>query len=301
MAREKKIDIAIDLGGYTKNSRPSIFSMRVAPIQINFLGYPGTTAATCIDYNIADKFIIPKKLQQYYSEKIIYLPKCYQPNQEKIIPSNKIFTRKSEGLPHSGFIFCCFNNTWKITPKMFELWIRLLSNVPGSVLWFPGFSDLAINNLRNECKKLSMDENRLIFSSVEEFRQDHYKKIRLADIFLDCFPYGAQSTASDFLRSGIPIVTLSGLSFSNRVASSLLNNLNLPELIATTEIDYENLALRLAMNPEFLNQIKTKLIANVKSSSIFNVDEYTKSIEDAYFKVYDRFHDNLLPQNIEAI
>ncbi|MDB4040550.1 hypothetical protein N9489_03785, partial [Methylophilaceae bacterium] len=179
--------------------------------------------------------------------------------------------------------------------------IRLLSNVPGSVLWFPGFSDLAINNLRNECKKLSMDENRLIFSSVEEFRQDHYKKIRLADIFLDCFPYGAQSTASDFLRSGIPIVTLSGLSFSNRVASSLLNNLNLPELIATTEIDYENLALRLAMNPEFLNQIKTKLIANVKSSSIFNVDEYTKSIEDAYFKVYDRFHDNLLPQNIEAI
>ena len=152
MAREKKIDIAIDLGCYTKSSRPGIFAMRVAPIQINYLGYPGTTAVNYIDYIFSDKFIISKESQKFYTEKVIYLPKCFQPNEDKLPVSEKIFTRKSQGLPDTGFVFCCFNSSQKITPKMFELWIRLLSNVPGSVLWFPGFSDLAINNLRNECK-----------------------------------------------------------------------------------------------------------------------------------------------------
>ena len=301
ISREKKIDIAIDLGGYTKNSRPSIFAMKVAPIQINFLGYPGTTGASYIDYNIADKFIIPKELQKYYSEKIIYLSKCYQPNEKKIIPSSKIFSRKSEGLPATGFVFCCFNNSWKITPRIFKLWIRLLSLVDGSVLWFPGFSSLTIKNLKNECFKLGLDENRLIFSSVEILSEDHHQKIKLADIFLDSFPYGAQSTASDFLRVGIPIVTLRGLSFSNRVASSLLINLNLSELITTTEVGYENLALKLAMNPKYLNEIKMKLFENVKNSSLYNIKEYASSIESGYIHVYDRLHNNLPPDHIEAI
>ena len=301
MARQKEVDIAIDLGGYTKNSRPSIFAMRVAPIQINFLGYPGTMGANYIDYNISDKFIIPQELQQYYSEKIIYLPKCYQPNQKKISPSKKIFSRKSEGLPSSGFIFCCFNNSWKIKPKIFELWIKLLSSVNGSVLWFPGFHSLAIKNLKRECVKLGMDESRLIFSSKEDLREDHQAKIRLADIFLDCFPYGAQSTASDFLRVGVPVITLKGISFSNRVASSLLANLNLPELIVTTEVDYQNLAIKLAKNPKYLNEIKTKLILNVKASSIYNIEEYTRNIESSYNIAYERYHNNLIPENIEVI
>ena len=301
MSREKNIDIAIDLSGHTKNSRPSIFAMRAAPIQINFLGYPGTTGASYIDYNISDKFIIPKELLKYYSEKIIYLPKCYQPNEEKIIPGTKVFSRRSEGLPDSGFVFCCFNNSWKITPQIFKVWIRLLLSVDGSVLWFPGFSSFAIKNLKKECAKLGVDENRLIFSSIEKLRQDHHKKIKLADIFLDCFPYGAQSTATDFLRVGIPIVTLRGLSFSNRVASSLLMNLNLPELITTTEVDYENLAIKLANNPKYLNEIKAKLILNVETSSIFNVEEYTRSVESAYTMAYERYHDNLNPENLEPL
>ena len=301
LAREKKIDIAIDLGGYTKSSRPGIFAMRAAPIQISYLGYPGTTGTNYIDYIFSDKFILPKASQKYYTEKIIYLPKCYQPNEEKLPVSKKIFTRKSQGLPDTGFVFCCFNNSWKITPKIFKLWITLLSNVPESVLWFPGFSDLAINNLRNECKKLGMTPKRLIFSTKEHLREDYHAKIKLADIFLDCFPYGAHTTASDFLRSGIPVVTLRGLSFANQIASSLLTNLNLFELITKTELDYESLAIKLAINPQFLKEVKAKLLLNVSSSSIFNSKEYARSIESGYIQVYDRYHNDLYPDHINAL
>jgi len=300
LAREKKIDIAIDLGGFTKNTRSSIFAMRAAPIQINFLGYPATVGSSYIDYNIADRCIIPNELQKYYSEKIIYLPKCYQPNETKIIPGKKLFSRSSEGLPTSGFIFCCFNNSWKITPRIFKLWIQLLFSVEGSVLWFPEFLPLAIKNLKKECLKLGMNQDRLIFTSREVQRDDHKEKIKLADVFLDCFPYGAQSTASDFLRAGVPIVTLCGQSFSNRVALSLLTNLNLPELVTSSELEYKNLAVKLATNREYFKKIKIKLITNVKNSSIYDICEYTKSIESGYLKVYDRYHNNLDPDHIEA-
>jgi len=300
LAREKKIDIAIDLGGYTKSSRPGIFSKRAAPIQISYLGYPGTTGANYIDYIFSDKFIIPKKSQQYYTEKVIYLPKCFQPNEDNLPVSKKIFTRKSQGLPETGFVFCCFNSSWKITPTIFKLWIRLLFKVPGSVLWFPGFSDLAINNLRKECKKLSMDENRLIFSSVEEYRQDHYERIKLADIFLDCYPYGGHSTVSDFLRQGIPVVTLKGTSISNMVASSLLLNLGLTELITTSELQYEKKAIKLATNLEYFKEIKFKLLTNVDKSLVYNISEYTKSIESGCIQAYDRHHISCIPAHIEA-
>ena len=300
VSREKKIDIAIDLGGYTKNSRPSIFAMRVAPIQINFLGYPGTMGVDYIDYTISDKNIISKELQQYYSEKIIYLPKCYQPCEAKIKVSKKIFSRKSEGLPESAFVFCCFNSNWKITPKIFKLWVNLLFSVKDSILWFPGMPSLAIKNLKKECMSLGMNESRLVFSSIEKLREDHHAKIRLADIFLDCFPYGAQSTASDFLRSGIPVVTLRGSSFSNQVASSLLINLNLSELITQTEVEYKNLAIKFAENPKFLKEIKTKLISNVEASSIYSIKEYTSSIESGYIQVYDRYYDDLPTDHVEA-
>jgi len=301
ISRARKIDIAIDLGGYTKNSRPSILAMRAAPIQINFLGYPGTMGTDYIDYTISDKNIIPKEFQQHYSEKIIYLPKCYQPCEGKIKPSKKLFSRKSEGLPDSAFVFCCFNNNWKITPKIFKLWVNLLFSIKDSILWFPGTSSLAITNLKKECIALGMDENRLVFSSIEQFREDHHAKIRLADIFLDCFPYGAQSTASDFLRSGIPVITLRGSSFSNQVASSLLINLNLPELITSSELDYTNLAIKFAENPKYLKEIKMKLIANVNTSSIYNIKEYVSSIESGYIQVYNRYHDDLFPDHVEAM
>jgi len=301
LAREKKIDIAIDLGGYTKSGRPGIFAMRAAPIQINYLGYSGTTGTNYIDYIFSDRFIIPKELQKYYTEKIIYLPKCFFPNEEKITLGKKIFSRESEGLPEKDFIFCCFNNSWKITPSIFKLWIKLLSNVPRSVLWFPGFSKETKNNLRSECIKLGIDQNRLIFSTSEKFREDYYTKIKLADIFLDSFPYGAHTTASDFLRVGVPVVTLRGSSFVSRIASSLLINLNLSELITTTELHYESLAIQLATNPKYLKEVKAKLIKNINSSTIFNPTQYAKSIELSYIQVYDRHHDFLQPDHIEAI
>ena len=300
LAREKEIDIAIDLGGHTKNSRPEIFAMRAAPIQINYLGYPGTTGTDYIDYNIADKFIVPEELQKYYSEKIIYLPKCYQPNEKKITLGRKIFSKKSEGLPENSFIFACFNNSWKITPKIFTLWIKLLSLVDGSVLWFPGFSKLAISNLRGECEKLGIDQYRLIFSKPEILRADYHSKIRLADLFLDCFPYGGQTTASDFLRSGVPIVTLRGSSFSSRVASSLLINLNLSELVTSSEKEYELLAIKLAKNSNYFNEVKRKLISNISSSSIFDTNEYARSLESAYIQAYDNYHNKINTDHIYA-
>ena len=300
IARERKIDIAIDLGGYTKNSRPGIFAMRVAPIQVNFLGYPGTMGANYFDYIISDKNIISKELQQHYSEKIIYLPRCSQPIDQSITLSKKCYTRESESLPKTGFIFCCFNSSFKITPQIFRLWIRLLSAIDGSVLWFPGFSALAIKNLRHECVKLGENENRLIFSSLEKYRQDHLAKIKLADIFLDSYPFGGHSTVTDFLKAGIPIVTLRGRSISNQVASSILINLNLSELITSSEKDYELLAIKLAIDPVYLKRIKEKLVSNINSSPLYDINKYTRSLESGYSQIYDRHHDKLKPDNIDA-
>lgn len=301
LARDKKIDIAIDLGGYTKHGRPAIFALRAAPIQISYLGYPGTTGVNYIDYNIADKFIIPKAAQQHFTEKIIYLPECYQPSEGKFAVSKKIFTRKSQGLPDSGFIFCCFNSSWKITPKIFKLWVGLLANISESVLWFPGFSSLAINNLRNECKKLGIDPKRLIFSAGEQYREDHYERIKLADIFLDCYPYGGHSTVSDFLRKGIPVVTLKGSSIPNMVASSILLNLGLSELITSSEAGYEKLAMRLANNPEYLKSIKIKLSLNIGTSCVYNINQYTKNIESGYIQAYDIHINSLKSNQIEVM
>ena len=300
LAREKKIDIAIDLGGYTKNGRPSIFAMRVAPIQINFLGYPGTMGTNYIDYIISDKFIISKELQKNYSEKIIYLPRCSQPIDQSVTPGKKIFTRESEGLPKKGFIFCCFNSCFKITPNIFQIWVNLLSAIDNSILWFPGFSALAIKNLRKECVKLGIDDSRLIFSSLEEHKSDYLTKIKLADIFLDSYPFGGHSTVSDFLKAGVPIVTLRGRSIPNQVASSFLSNLNLPELITASEKEYENLAMKLASDPKYLKEIKKKLTLNVSSSFIYDINKYTLSLESGYIQIYDRYHNKLNPDNIDA-
>ena len=299
LARDKKIDIAIDLGGYTKNSRPAILAMRAAPIQINYLGYPGTSGANYFDYIISDKFIIPTEAQKFYSEKIIYLPKCFQPLEKQVLKSKNIFTRKKEGIPESAFVFCCFNNSYKITPIIFKIWIRLLIKIKKSILWFPGFSSLAIKNLKSECIKLGVDDKRLVFSSIEKFREDHHAKIKLADVFLDTFPFGGHTTVSDFLKAGVPIITLRGSSIPNRVASSILTSLNLPELITSSEKEYEQLAIKLATDQKYLKDIKTKLISNVNSSSIFDSEKYIKDLESAYIQAYDNQQNNLNIKNIK--
>ncbi len=296
-ARKLEIDIAVDLKGFTTYSRTGIFSYRSAPIQINFLGYPGTMGIHYIDYIIADNVLVPQESQQYYSERIVYLPNSYQVNtKEREISSNE-FTRAQMGLPENAFIFCSFNNNYKINPETFDSWMRILKAVKGSVLWIFKKNDFAVHNLKIEASRRGVDEKRLIFASripVEE----HLKRIQLADLFLDTFPCNAHTTASDALRMGLPILTLIGRSFASRVAASLLNAVNLPELITNTRMEYESLAIDFATNPQKLKEVKNKLLKNLSTSTLYDSKLFTKNIESAYKTMYQRYQDDLKPDNI---
>ena len=245
LAQKDKIDIAVDLKGYTQLARPGIFSYRAAPIQISYLGYPGTMGADFYDYIIADKIIIPEEQKRNYSENIIYLPSCYMPQDSSRLISDKPLTRQNFNLPENGFVFCSFNNSFKITPKEFDIWMRLLSKIDGSVLWLLKANKSSEDNLRIEAKKRGVEPNRLIFAdkiAVEE----HLARQRLADLFLDTFPYTAHSTCSDVLRIGLPVLTCMGESFTSRVSASFLHTMMIPELITTSYEEYEKLANKIA-------------------------------------------------------
>jgi protein O-GlcNAc transferase len=298
LARNLEIDIAVDLGGFTVNSRTGIFAMQAAPIQVNYLGYPGTMAVDYMDYIIADRTLIPENNQQYYSESIVYLPHSFLVNDTKQKISNRVFTRIEVGLPMNGFVFCCFNNFYKITPSVFDGWMRILLYVEGSVLWLPEGNSAAVNNLKKEANKNNIDENRLIFAPRLACMEDHLNRIRLADLFIDTLPYNAHTTASDALRMGLPVLTCVGESFASRVAASLLNAVNLPELITTNSADYESLAIELATKPEKLKIIKDKLVNNLPAAPLFNTPLFTQHLESAYIKMYDRYHEGLVPAHI---
>jgi predicted O-linked N-acetylglucosamine transferase (SPINDLY family) len=297
MARNIQIDIAIDLKGYTAHSRPDIFSYRTAGIQVSYLGYPGTMGTKCIDYIIADKTLIPKNMQQYYSEKIIYLPNSYQANMAERAISQKEFQRKEMGLPDDAFVFASFNNSWKITPETFDSWMRILLSAKGSVLWLLSTNSIQIKNLSNEAELRGVNGNRLIFASFLPI-EEHLKRIQLADLFLDTFPYNAHTTASDSLRMGLPLITRSGNSFASRVAASLLNAIDLPELITTTKEEFELLAIDLANNHDKLLQIKNRLLNNLSVSPLFNSKLFTQHLETAYKTIYKRYLDDLPPDHI---
>jgi len=298
LARNLEIDIAVDLGGFTVNSRTGIFAMQAAPIQVNYLGYPGTMAVDYMDYIIADRTLIPENNQQYYSESIVYLPHSFLVNDTKQKISNRVFTRIEVGLPMNGFVFCCFNNFYKITPSVFDGWMRILLYVEGSVLWLPEGNSAAVNNLKKEANKNNIDENRLIFAPRLACMEDHLNRIRLADLFIDTLPYNAHTTASDALRMGLPVLTCVGESFASRVAASLLNAVNLPELITTNNADYEALAIELATNPEKLKIIKDKLVNNLSTAPLYDTPLFTQHLESAYIKMYYRYHEGLVPDNI---
>ncbi|MFI3220854.1 MAG: tetratricopeptide repeat protein, partial [Methylococcales bacterium] len=221
LARNVEIDIAVDLGGYTTGARPGIFAMQVAPIQVSYLGYPSTMAVVYIDYLIADRTLIPDHQQQHYSEKIVYLPNSYMVNDTKNKRSTRVFTRAEAGLPNNGFVFCCFNNHFKITPTVFMSWMRILLQVEGSVLWLPEGNHMAVANLKKEAVKMGVNEHRLVFAPRLASMDDHFKRIQLADLFIDTLPYNAHTTASDALRMGLPVLTCIGQSFASRVAASL--------------------------------------------------------------------------------
>lgn len=297
LGRSLNIDIAVDLMGFTQNSRTGIFTNRVAPIQINYLGYPSTMGANFIDYIIADKTLIPPDFQKFYSEKIIYLPNSYQANDRKRLISKKIFTRQELGLPEHGFVFCCFNNSFKISPKIFSSWMRILKSVEGSVLWLIKENESVVNNLRREATIQGVDSNRLIFAEKIEL-SDHLARHFQADLFLDTLPYNAHTTASDALWTGLPLLTILGRSFAGRVAASLLSAIKLPELITTNLEDYEIMAIELANNQEKLLKIKRKLLNNLETTPLFDSPLLTKNLEDAYLNIYNRYHANLKTEHV---
>lgn len=285
LSRAIEIDIAIDLCGYTQNSRINLFARRVAPIQLNYLGYTGTSGADYMDYIVCDDIVISDKTK--YSEKIIFMPNSYMVNDILDYNYKRDFTREEVGLPSNGFVFCCFNNHYKILPSVFASWMRILVEVEGSVLWLAETNEYTTKNLLNEAKKFSIQENRIIFAPQMSLRHDHLNRIKLADLFLDTSPFNAHTTASDALRMGIPILTKIGDSFVSRVAASLLNALNLSELVVNTQEEYELLAINIATDPNEIQMIKNKLENNLKSESLFDTNLYTKNLEAAFRKIYE--------------
>ena len=298
LARSLEIDIALDLGGYTHHARTGIFALRAAPIQVNYLGYAGTMGADFIDYLIADHTLISEEKQHHYSEKIAYLPNSFMVNDTKNNLSNRLFTRAEVGLPTNGFVFCCFNNHYKITPSTFIRWMKILSKVDGSVLWLAKDNSSSVKNLKKEAKKNGVDENRIIFASRLTLREDHLNRIQLADLFIDTLPYNAHATTSDALQVGLPVLTCIGNSFASRVAASLINSVNLPELITNTQEQYESLAIELATDPKKLKTIKKKLNNNLPESPIYDTPLYTQHLESAYSMMYDRYQRGLDPDHI---
>ena len=292
------IDIAIDLCGHTQFGRTSIFSYRAAPIQVNYLGYPGSMGASYMDYIIADHTIIPKENQPFFTEKIVYLPNSYQVNDTKRKVSDRVFTRSELGLPEKGFVFCCFNNNFKITPHTFDSWARILKEVPGSVLWLLEDNALAKANLIKEAQSRGLSEDRLVFAGRLEL-SEHLARHRQADLFIDTIPCNAHTTASDALWVGLPVLTLLGKSFAGRVAASLLTAIGMPELITHTPEEYEAVAIDLAKNPEKLKALKEKLETNRLTTPLFNTQLITKQIESAYQQMYERYQAGMQAENLE--
>jgi predicted O-linked N-acetylglucosamine transferase (SPINDLY family) len=283
-----EIDILVNLNGYFGKGRQGIFAQRPSPIQINFLGFPGTLGVDYLDYIICDSITIPLTSQNFYSEKCIYLPNSYQCNDTKRVISDEIFSRSDFGLPHDAFVFCCFNNNYKITFDRFSMWTRILNSVPRSVLWLFKDNEHAKSNLLKEATKLGLDTNRIIFAERLP-SSSHLARHRLADLFLDTLPYNAHTTASDALWSGLPLLTQCGNTFPGRVAASLLNAAGLPELITYSDEEYIDKAIRFALNPTELKLINQRLDVIRESSQLFNSKKYTKDLEHAYEITYDRF------------
>lgn len=278
--RDAQVDILVDLKGYTENSRSGILALRPAPIQVNFLGYPGTMGAPFIDYLIADEFVIPPKNQADYSEKIIYLPNCYQPNDRRR-PSPPAPSRASCGLPAEGIVFCCFNHTYKITPDVFDLWCRLLQEIPGSCLWLLASNSCAEANLETEARQRGISPERLILAPKLP-QAAHLARLQCADLFLDTFPVNAHTTCSDALWMGVPVITRSGESFASRVAGSLLHAVDLPELVTESWSDYHALALRLARDANSRHALRRKLQEARQHAPLFDTLRYTRCLEEAY-------------------
>ena len=296
LSRERGIDIAIDLNTYAQNARPAMFAEGCAPIQVSYLAYPGTMGAAYIDYIIADKIVIPPARQGDFTEKVIYMPHCYQVNDSQRRIADRTFTRTALGLPEQGFVFCCFNNNHKILPATFDVWMRLLKVIDGSVLWLLEDNTGVASNLRKEAAARGVDSRRLVFAGRLPLDK-HLARQGLADLFLDTLPYNAHTTASDALWAGLPLLTCTGTAFAGRVAASLLMTVGLPELVTDSAAAYEAKALELARDPAKLAAIRRKLAANRLSTPLFDTKLFAKHIESAYTAIYERAEAGLPPQS----
>jgi predicted O-linked N-acetylglucosamine transferase (SPINDLY family) len=268
-----------------------------APIQVSYLAFPGTMGTSCFDYVVADRILIPDEAQNGMVEKIIYLPNSYQVNDRNKKVSLSAPTKESLGLPSSGFVFCCFNNNYKIMPAVLDGWIRILNAVEDSVLWLFGDNPFAIANLKKEAANRGLDPDRIIFAGRIP-SAEHLARYQLADLFLDTTPCNAHTTASDALWTGLPLLTVMGRSFAARVAASLLNAVGLPDMVVRTQEEYEFLAIDLATHPEKLQEIKTRLKHNLLNAPLFDTPLFTKNLESAYIEIYKRYQQGIPPENI---
>ena len=299
LLRRQEIDIAIDLKGLTANNRLNVLARRPAPLQVSYLGYPGTMGASFLDYIIADSTVIPEDHSDYYSEKVVRLPDSYQVNDDKRHISEHTPTRRDCGLPEEGFVYCCFNNAFKLNPAMFDIWMRLLKATKDSVLWlFEGTSSnsaaVCRENLYREAEKRGIPRNRLVFAAKTNLA-DHLARHRLADLFLDTLPYNAHTTASDALWAGLPVATCLGSTFAGRVSASLLNAAGLSELIAPSLEEYEALALKLAREPMLLAVAKDKLARHREVCPLFDTRRFTRHIENAYLAMWQHHREGRRP------
>ncbi len=300
LCRRLELDIAVDLKGFTRDGRTGIFAERAAPIQVSYLGYPGTMGTDYIDYLIADPTLIPEASQRYYSEKIVYLPDSYQVNDSQRPISAKPCTRADEGLPDTAFVFCCFNLSYKITPPVFSSWMRILGQVEGSVLWFLENGPVTASNLRKEAARRGISPDRLIFAKRLPLAE-HLARQKLADLFLDTSPYNAHTTASDALWGGLPVLTCMGDTFASRVAASLLRAVDLPELVAESQAEFEKLAVELAHDTQRLQALRQRLQQNRLTAPLFDTHLFTRHLEAAYSAMVERYQAGLPSDHIHVV
>jgi predicted O-linked N-acetylglucosamine transferase (SPINDLY family) len=295
--KEHEIDIVVDLMGYTGFCRPAILARRPAPVQVNYLGHPATMGANFVDYILADRVLIGDADRVNYAEKVVYLPHTYMPTDRSRRTADVKPTRIEAGLPDEGFVFCCFNNLSKLGPETFDIWMRLLHGVAGSVLWLSDPGPAATTNLRREAEARGVTADRLIFAPYLPLAEDHLARLSLADLFLDTWPYNAHATASDALWAGVPVLTLGGGTFAGRVASSLLGAIGLHDMIADSPQAYEAAALNLARDARAIRAVKTRLLTNRETHPLFDTRGFTRNLEKAYVEMWTRAERGEAPEH----
>jgi predicted O-linked N-acetylglucosamine transferase (SPINDLY family) len=290
------IDVLVDLAGHTADGRPRVMAARPAPVQVNWLGYPGTTGAAAHDYILSDAVVIPPPSRRHYAEKVAELPECFQPNDDRR-PLPEPPTRRDAGLPEEGFVFCSFNAGYKLNPETFAVWMRLLARVPRSVLWLAVNDIGARDRLRAEAERRGIEGARLVFARRQPYPR-HLARLRLADLFLDTLPFNAGTTASDALWAGVPVVTCPGEAFAARMAASLLTALGLSDLVTATLADYEATALALAADSARLADCRARLAGARRTRPLFDTARFTRHLEAAYLAMWERSRRGLAPDHI---